>query len=903
MDEAIIRRTLVDTMRRQGLSPDRAAQEIARGFGIEVSQFDGVLDQIAREAERNFVLDSPPGVFANATDLEAKGKPWYSGPDNGDILWPRLKAMLESGGLTSVVDEIDQASTKVVSHLACPWIQNLSKRGLVLGYVQSGKTANYTAVMAKAADAGYRLFIVLSGMYNNLRRQTQVRLANDLGEDLWYKWTSADADFGGAENGAPILTGGVPSLAVVKKNQARLVALIKWLDAIPLEVRKRSPILLLDDEADQATPNSARAQDQITRINQLVRELWSKIPTGTYVGYTATPFANIFMDPSDEEELYPADFIIDLPRPSAYYGAERVFGREPLDDADQPDPGLDAVREVPDDEADSLRAPSNKLERQSFDPDLPESLIDAVTWFIVATAIRHARSQQNKHSSMLAHTTHYVRPHFTMKVRLDDLLNEFRIRASSGDTAAFLASYQKEATRLASEATTTLPSWGEVESCLGSVLGAVRVVVDNGYSEDRLDYGRVDENGDPIVETVIAVGGGTLSRGLTLEGLVVSYFTRTSNTYDTLLQMGRWFGYRPGYEDLQRIWMQSSLGEEFKFLALVEEEIRSDIRHMERMKVTPRQLGVRVRAHPGRLAIVARNRMRHAEAVRISFSGQRLQTFIFDEDNKLSAGFSNGVLTENVASVRRFLGECRAATAEEVRESPARRLIMGVPAEAVTKLLRSYIFHEDQSNMRKGDMAGWIESAAPERLWNVVVIGNDKKHRDSEGQEIQLGETDLGFKSAVPNVNRSPLKSPEPRTGTANIKALMSHMDWFADLDPEIVKSLEGDERYDPRGVRRQHAAGRGLIAIYPISKDSVPMGAMAIRMKSRRPMEADEHLIGLGVIFPDVDREGFATEGTYYSVHPDWEPSAADDDEDEIPEDTEPTLGSPSLEQDSGTS
>ena len=205
--------------------------------------------------------------------------------------------------------------------------------------------------------------------------------------------------------------------------------------------------------------------------------------------------------------------------------------------------------------------------------------------------------------------------------------------------------------------------------------------------------------------------------------------------------------------------------------------------------------------------------------------------------------------------------------------------------------------------MRKGDMAGWIESAAQDRLWNVVVIGSNKNHRDMEGQVIPLGDTDLGFKTAVPNVNRAPLQNPESFTGTANIKALMSHMDWFADLDPAIIRALDDGEKYDPRGVRRQYADGRGLIAIYPVSKDSVPMGAIAIRTGARRRMEADENLIGLGVIFPDVDREGFAAEGTYYSVHPDWEPSAADDDDDEIPEDTEPIGDSPPSGQDSGPS
>lgn len=889
MDEAIIRRTLIDVMRRQGLSPEQAARETARGFGIDPSRLAGALEQIQREADRNFVLDSPPGVFANGLADEAKTLRWYPGPQEGDRFWPYLRAKLESSSLRSVIEEIDRASTKVVSHLAAPYIHNLSKRGLVVGYVQSGKTANYTAVMAKAADAGYRLFIVLSGMHNNLRRQTQVRLNNDLGDEYWYRWTSADADFGSAESGAPILMGGVPSLAVVKKNQSRLTSLIDWLDAIPLDIRRRSPILLLDDEADQATPNSAAARDQLTRINQLVRELWSKIPTGTYVGYTATPFANIFMDPNDEEELYPADFIIDLPRPEAYYGAERVFGREPLDDADEPDPGLDMVRPVTDEEADSLRPPSKKNDRIHFDPDLPQSLIDAVVWFIVATAIRRARGQEDAHSSMLVHTTHYVQPHFAMKGRLDALLAEFKVRVDKKDTSLFLASYQHEATRAASEATQPLPPWNEVEHRLGDVLSHVRVVVDNGYSEDRLDYGR-KVDGKPVVETVIAVGGGTLSRGLTLEGLVVSYFTRTSNTYDTLLQMGRWFGYRPGYEDLPRIWMQPSLEAEYKFLALVEEEIRQDMHHLERMKVTPREFGVRVRAHPGRLAIVARNKMQHADTVRISYSGERLQTFIFDEDNKIIPGRTRGVLEENLEATRKFLDKCRELREPKPNETRSRWIFTDIPAGTVVSFIQSYSFHADQSTMRKDDMIGWINRAASDRLWNVVVIGSDKTHRDLDGRPIELGTIDLGFGDEIRTVNRAPLKDPRPETGTANIKALMSHRDWFADLEPELIRTLGDLPKDDPRGVRHDYANGRGLVVIYPVSKKSVPMGP-AVKTGSRRPMEADTHIIGLGLIFPDVDRKGFAEEGTYYSVRPDWEPSAPDEEEDDLPEDNEPTM------------
>ncbi len=199
---------------------------------------------------------------------------------------------------------------------------------------------------------------MLSGLHNNLRRQTQVRFPRTSGADAWHNWTTPDADFGGATGGAAILTGDVPSLAVVKKNQTRLESLRDWLRAIPPEIRERTPILLLDDEADQATPSTAAQRAQKRGINKLVREIWDEIKTGTYVGYTATPFANVFMDPTDERELYPADFIIDLPRPDAYYGAERVFGREPLDDADEPDPGLPMVRKIKD--ADGLRPPSKR---------------------------------------------------------------------------------------------------------------------------------------------------------------------------------------------------------------------------------------------------------------------------------------------------------------------------------------------------------------------------------------------------------------------------------------------------------------------------------------------------------------------------------------------------------------
>jgi hypothetical protein len=506
-------------------------------------------------------------------------------------------------------------------------------------------------------------------------------------------------------------------------------------------------------------------------------------------------------------------------------------------------------------------------------------LIDAVTWFLVATAIRRARGQRTAHSSMLIHTTHYVAPHFAMKERLNDLLGEFRVSLEQKNHSPFLTSFENEGTRAAEVATVPLPMWSQVEQALANVLRDVRVVVDNGSSDDRLDYNR-SANGGPVAETVIAVGGGTLSRGLTLEGLVVSYFTRTSNTYDTLLQMGRWFGYRPGYEDLPRIWMQPSLALEFKFLSLVEEEIRQDMHHMERMKVTPRELGVRVRAHPGRLAIVARNKMHHADIVRVSYSGDRRQTFIFDETNP-------EVIAANRKAVADFLAACQETSPIIQAQNASRWSIADIPAETVMSFISSYRFHADQSGMRADHMVGWIQRAAMDYPWNVVVIGGDKVHKRSDGTVVKLGEVELGLNKSVPAVNRAPLINP-PK-GTANIKALLSHDDWFADLDAGGVKGQGDTAKNDPREVRRKLSNGRGLVIVYPISKDSIPMGA-ARGTQSRRNMQATDHLLGIGLIFPDVERDGFAEGGTYYSVHPDWEVAVSEDD-DEIPEDREDSL------------
>ncbi|MFI8694703.1 Z1 domain-containing protein [Dietzia maris] len=870
MDQTFIRQTLIGRMRQHGEDLEAAIRTTARGMGIDAAALKPAADAIRREGNRNRLLTEPPAVIRQQLRDELTHDSWYSGQEEGDEFWPRLREKMMAGSLASAVPDIDRASTKVVALCAAPNVRRLKKRGMVVGYVQSGKTANYTAVMAKAADAGYQLFIVLAGMHNNLRRQTQVRLSKDLLDESWAPLTTDDADFGRVNNGSAMLKNGTKTIAVVKKNQSRLEALRSWLAEIPEDIRARVPIMILDDEADQATPNSSTKIDSRTRINELVRAIWSEVKTGTYVGYTATPFANVFMDPHDEEELYPADFIIDLPRPSAYFGAERLFGREPIDDEDTPTDGVDVIRYVPEEDSDHLRPPSGPENRRGFDPDLPPSLIQALNWFLVATAIRHARGENDEHSSMLIHTTHFTDPHFMMKQRVDEYLETQRRKLTGDDFNDFRAAYDTENERASDVATQAMPPWHVIQKHLPHVAQSTRVIVDNGFSTDRLDYEREDEEGNSIYETVIAIGGGTLSRGLTLEGLVVSYFVRTSNTYDTLLQMGRWFGFRPGYEDLPRIWMPKSLALEFQFLALVEEEIRQDMRRLERMQVTPREMGLRVRSHPGRLSIVARNKMQHADIVWVSYSGKRLQTFIFDEFNAEKQRANIHAARELVTAASRVGSSGFSAAA------PTKWIARDLDPELIIDFINSYHFHEDQIGLQPEHLTGWIRRAAPERRWNLVIKGSART-QTLNGQPVDLGSLDLGYDLQVPAVNRAPLTASPP--GTANIKSLLSQADWYADLDAHDIGRTKGMDYTAARELRRKHADGNGLLIIYPVSRYSVPLGAAQTETNSRRAMNSPEHLIGVGLILPDIGQDGVAAEGDYYSVTPDWEMSAEDDE------------------------
>lgn len=650
------------------------------------------------------------GAVVDAEDF----KPWlHDERINGEIkdfYWGRYRRLLGLKGLPrSVIDRTDEVTDRVLDRLGNP--NNLSpwsRRGMVVGHVQSGKTANYTGLICKAADAGYRLIVVIAGIHNNLRNQTQARIdegfiGRDTGRlahankaqrqkiigvgqfdqrEFPVSLTNTLRDFNKATATtftAQLSQINVPVVLVIKKNSSTLKNLLEWLKEHSVHQSTQmvsQPMLLIDDEADNASINTAYQRDEVTRINSQIRELLSLFHRSCYVGYTATPFANIFIDPDTDDDalkqdLFPRDFIIGLDAPSNYFGAQKIF----LDARDQ------HIRLIDDNE--DVLPMKHKIDHPV--DVLPGSLVEAVRGFIVARAIRNARGQQAGHASMLVNASRFTDVQGRLRSGIADLVTRIRdavaVDAGKGtaalrnpEIAALHGTWKREFAD-AEEA-----DWTPVQARLHEVLVAARVVEVNASKRAQaLDYDHAGEHGI----TVIAVGGFSLSRGLTLEGLTVSYFLRNSMMYDTLMQMGRWFGYRPGYEDLCRVWMPADGVGWYAHIHEAMDDLQTQLKRMELAKATPAQFGLAVRSHPEALIVTARNKMGTGKElpVKVGLAENLIETtrIVLDRD-QLDANLRAG---EELVAAAASMGIPRS-------ERPRGYLLSGVGVKLIMDFLRGY---------------------------------------------------------------------------------------------------------------------------------------------------------------------------------------------------------------------
>ncbi len=842
------------------------------------ADLEPILGAFSQEQEEDFAaaIDSVRATIRPVEILRVNSmfrvrQQWYRGPAEGDRHWPALRSYLvdSKGWSAETVDErIGAASNEIVSLLENPAADSFACRGLVIGHVQSGKTANMTAVIAKAVDAGYNLVIILAGLTNKLRRQTQSRMRKDLVDRLRDRWelrTTEDdqGDFRMPPNGGfPAPAEGVVQLAVVKKNVAPLGQLLATLDRTLPAVLRRLRVLIIDDECDQASVNTASGEYDMTRINENIRLILKKFPANSYVGYTATPFANVLINPfpvngGELDDLYPKDFITALPTPDGYFGTERLFGRPPADaEAPLPDEeGLDMIRDIAEDDTALLQPPS-RAQKDTFQPRMPSSLEDAVLYFLASCAARRFRGQAGSHMSMLIHTSAYVIMHDRLATLVKawlEVIGKQLLDSSSPLCQRMLAFWDAEQLRIP-DGVCPHPhvTSEELMPFMPAVLEALEVPVENGVSEDRIDY-----DGPP--KTYIVVGGSILARGLTIEGLCVSYFLRTSSQYDTLLQMGRWFGYRPDYEDMPRIWMTEALSTAFRSLALIEAEIRDDVAEYAIRHNTPMEFAVRVRSIPG-MAITAASKMRAAVLTDVSYAGKHVQTIRFDHHDPR-------IVQANWTAAAHLMTQ---ATDLGLRSAdPSQVLFEGVPGRLIVQFLRAYSVQASHRELSADFLLGYLEASGDsQKTWSVGVI------------EPRIGAASaepLGGLGPVRLSTRSRLNRPED---FADIKALMSKRDVLFDCG----EAGDGVPNADWSALKAARAGIVGpvpMLLLYPIDRASQPRPGST----ERSPLDAVGDLVGFGIVFPGA-AEGA---GGYYSVR--LEPPSADDleeIEDEIAEQLE---------------
>jgi hypothetical protein len=827
----------IDTILKGGQTLEYATNNARQLYRNEPEVVEAALKELERRRVAIRELDEPLTI-RDRSIIE----PWYIGPMVGHIFWPSVRQSLIAAGLpiAALDDNVDPSSSKILSHIAPPGNPEIKSRGLVVGYVQSGKTTSFTSVIAKAADAGYRLFLVLSGMHDSLRKQTQDRIDRDLIKGTEAKWFNLthDGDFLNPGNATAILSDpNKRAIAVVKKNPARLRRLLRWLGQAADDAIYNCPILLIDDEADQASIDVGRSRR--STINQRILDLLDH-RKAAYIAYTATPFANLLIDPNEENDLYPRDFIISLPKPVGHFGTEAVFGRTAISEDDIPFDGLNVVREIPDTDVTALRAPRDKNARSCWNSPMVDSLSEAIRYFVLSTAARRSRNQTG-HSSMLVHTSVYIDVQSAMKAPVEDALRLFQSMLGSASFDDELRAlwqreqdafpYDEVSNALQLESSVEPVAFDALYPWLHIVLGDVEVIVDNSRSTERLEYGESPR-------TVIALGGNTLSRGLTLEGLVVSYFIRAASAYDTLLQMGRWFGFRHGYEDLPRIWITAELEEWFIHLATVEQEIRNEISRYEAEHRTPRELAVRIRTH-SKMTVTAKAKMKGAVQTRVSYTGERLQTFLFNHRNQVE-------LRGNLAAAEKLITD--SASAGTRPEKRAGRdgwwILRGVDYGRVKEFINSYRFHPDHADLNPRTMNAYIDAQVARgslSAWNVVVLGRS---------DAPFGSRDLGEGIVVNKIARARLNiAGLPH---ANIKALMTKVDRVADMPEFDDEASNRDDKY----LQGKRPRGIGLLLLYVIDAVSEPVRRSTSKAPKspRTALNAVEDVIGVGIVFPNAD-------------------------------------------------
>lgn len=623
------------------------------------------------------------------------------------------------------------------------------RRGLIIGDVQSGKTSTYIGFMCKAADAGYKVFILLTGTIESLRRQTQERVEEgfiginttaqervgvglDNKDILAMSLTSRSSDFNGkADQIAMSLAGKNAVVFVIKKNTSVLTKLTNWLitmNADKITKKIDLPMLLIDDEADNASINTSASKEDPTKINKLIRGLVDVFTKANYVGFTATPFANVFIDPLTTEEmenhdLFPEDFIISLPTPSNYIGPDEIFNNKGKYYAHL-NYITDAGRQKEDGWSFYYK------HQKEWDDELPESLTDAIYTFYLANAIRDLRGDIKADRSMLINISRFIITQRNIQYKVEEihkkaysaikynLSDDFESSMHDPCIKRLFRVWQKQYSN-------TEFSWENIVSVLYSSIEDIQIkVVNSSNKSEKLEY----HEGTSL--RVIAIGGLALSRGLTLEGLIVSYFYRNTSTYDVLMQMGRWFGYRKNYDDIFRIWIHEESAEWYAEIAEATNQLKLDMRRMRDLKRKPKDFGIRVRNNSAELSITARNKMRNAEDEYEyeSYFGSIIET------PYLSNKANDHIINYNAVKDMVLEALNNNLVFERTAKHGQHYLLQDIPKYCIVQLLNKLIIPKVNIEFNTRQLSDFIESCDDNSIdiWDVTFMeGTKDKNSDT----------------------------------------------------------------------------------------------------------------------------------------------------------------------------
>lgn len=823
-----------------------------------------------------------PGYIGNPK------KPILSAPTNSGSCWIKYKEKLERNGFSfESIYNMELSAIKVISQLSHTTDQFKPTRGIVVGNVQSGKTANMAAVMAMAADYGFNFFIVLSGTIDNLRVQTRNRLISDLNTG------NGNLRFINLDNlsSTSVMPDRLQDLdlgpkdvnrymTVCLKNSTRLRNLLNWLNK---DARKKSQlkVLVIDDEADQAGVNTSNISKQLkSTINKLIESIVfaktsrqqeaSPYQCMNYIGYTATPYAN-FLNEANEKSLYPKNFILTLNSPGDYNGPQQIFGLPDINE------GLPIVNIIGEKEIEAIEQKNIFVNSK-----LVDELKKALHWFICTVAIFRVR-KLNKPVSMLIHTSQRVDNHSIMEKaisnyfsnipNLEEFIEEIEITYNKEIGQLTLEKYTEEmAYHPYIVDVKEYPAFEELkkEVCSLIEIGIQHIKLNE---EDKLEYSNglhvcvdncatipteenvvmrliyPDKNDNKSLEicpAFIVIGGSTLSRGLTIEGLTCSYFLRTTTTADTLMQMGRWFGYRKKYELLPRIWMSKRSRDLFERLSKLDYDLREELHNMESLNLLPSEYGPRLDTFPDFkiLKITSKNKMQSAYEIEYSYTNKAGQTTKFYNDET--------IIKNNYDYTIEFINELGKIDYDKINDldNPFTTNDSFIWFDKDYNLVLDYLaklsYPPQFASITDVDhIKDWFEKEYVRgnlRNWNVIVSGVHN------GTKLKLDN----FEMHLPNRR----KLNDNDNDFIKLKAITAPNDRLLDIDCHKLSDSEKEELQRNNGMTYKEKRvkygelDRPLLILYIIDKDS-GKGIEPRKNEDRLPLNIENHLVGYYIYIP----------------------------------------------------